>query len=497
VPVLAFVNFLPSVLAMNRHLSTVIGSLLPLFVGLAALAQQPPTKEEATAAMKKAVTFFQEKVSADGGYLWRYSEDLSLREGEEKATAMQAWLQPPGTPAVGEAFLAAYERTKEKYLLDAAVHTARALVKGQLHSGCWAEFMEFDPEQRKNHAYRVDGPAGPRARNMSTFDDNKSQSATQFMMHVDRALGFKDQSIHEATLFALDSIIKVQYPNGAWPQRFSGPPNAADHPVVKANYPDTWSRTYPGVNYQGFYTLNDNAQADVIATLFEAADIYGDNRYTDSAKKGGDFLILAQMPDPQPAWAQQYNAQMQPVWARKFEPASITGGESQGAIRILMDVYRHTGDKKYLAPIPAALDYLEKSQLPTGRLARFYELKTNKPLYFTKQYELVYTSDDMPTHYAFIVGSNIPRLREDYEKLLATDTAKLKPAAKPEENKLTPALSSSARAAIDSLDPRGAWPESGRLRAGTQTPNDINRVITTQTFIRNLNALSRFIAASK
>jgi hypothetical protein len=460
-------------------------------------AQQPPTRDEALSALKKAVTFFRDKVSAEGGYVWRYAEDLALSEGEEKTTATQAWLQPPGTPAVGEAYLAAYERTKEPFLLDAAVHTARALVKGQLHSGCWAEFMEFDPAQRKNHAYRVDGPAGPKARNTSTFDDNKSQSATQFMMHVDRALGFKDAQIHEATLYAVDSIVKVQFPNGAWPQRFSAPPSAADHPVLKASYPDTWSRTYPGVNYSAFYTLNDNAQADVIATLFEAADIYGDKRYIDSAKKGGDFLILAQMPEPQPAWAQQYNTQMQPAWARKFEPASITGGESQGAIRILMDVYRHTGDKKYLEPIPRALDYLEKSQLPSGRLARFYELKTNKPLYFTKQYELVYTSDDMPTHYSFIVSSNVSRLREDYEKLLKTDPAKLKPTPKSEASKLNASLSTAAREAIASLDSRGAWVETGRLRAGTQTANDINRVISTQTFIRNLSTLSRFIAASK
>src|SRR4051812_23343891 len=178
---------------MSIHPLTTTALILLVQISTAALAQQPPTKDEASAAMKKAVTFFRDKVSAEGGYLWRYSEDLSLREGEEKATAAQAWLQPPGTPAVGEAFLAAYERTKEKYLLDAAVHTARALVKGQLHSGCWAEYIEFDPEQRKNYAYRVDGPAGAKARNVSTFDDNKSQSATQFLMHVDRALNFKDQ----------------------------------------------------------------------------------------------------------------------------------------------------------------------------------------------------------------------------------------------------------------------------------------------------------------
>jgi len=201
------------------------------------------------------------------------------------------------------------------------------------------------------------------------------------------------------------------------------------------------------------------------------------------------------MPDPQPAWAQQYNVQMQPAWARKFEPASITGGESQGVIRILMDVYRNTGDKKYLQPIPRALDYLAKSEVAPGRMARFYELKTNRPLYFTKQYELVYTSDDMPTHYAFIIGSNVPSLRAEYEKLVAADPAKRKPARTPEKYELSPSLIANARRAIDSLDSRGAWVESGRLRASGQ-PEGTSRVITTQTFIRNLDTLGRFIAAN-
>jgi PelA/Pel-15E family pectate lyase len=480
----------------SRYSRALFAFLFHVLIAATAVGQQPPTRDEATAALKKAVTFFREKVSAECGYLWRYSEDLSLREGEEKATATQAWLQPPGTPAVGEAYLAAYQRTQEPFLLAAAVETARALVKGQLHSGGWGEFIEFDPQQRKLYAYRVDGPAGPRARNTTTLDDDKTQSAIRFMMHADRALDFKDAAIHEATIFALDSLIKAQYPNGAWPQRFSGPPNAADFPVVKANYPDDWSRTFPGVNYSSYYTLNDNAQADVIATLFEASEIYGESRFSDAAKRGGDFLILAQMPDPQPAWAQQYNAQMQPAWARKFEPPSITGGESQGVIRVLMQIYRQTGDKKFLKPIPSALDYLAKSEVSPGRLARFYELKTNRPLYFTKQYELVYTADDLPTHYAFIIGSNVSELREQYDKLLTTDPAKLKPAKKPEEYKLNPVLTSAARAAIDSLDTRGAWVENGRLRASGQ-PAGTGRVITTSTFMRNINTLSRFIAAGK
>jgi len=479
------------------RISSLVLCSAALLLASVAHAQQPPTRDEASAALKRAVTFFRDKVSAEGGYLWRYSDDLALREGENVATVTQAWVQPPGTPSVGEALLAAYRRTREPSLLDAATQTARALVKGQLHSGGWDYRIEFDPAKRKTYAYRSDGAPAANARNVSTLDDNTTQSAVQYLMHIDQALEFKDKPIHEAVVFALDSLVNVQYPNGAWPQRFSGPPKAEDFPVIKANYPDSWPRTFPGVNYAGYYTLNDNAQADVISTLFEGAEIYNEKRFSDSARRGGDFLILAQMPEPQPAWAQQYNAQMQPAWARKFEPPSVTGGESHGAIRTLMDVYRQTGDKKYLEPIPRALDYLQKSQLADGRLARFYELKTNRPLYFTKQYELVYTSDDMPTHYAFIVGSGIARLREEYETLIATDPSKLKPAPQPEKYELSAALTAAARRAIDSLDSRGAWVDNGRLRATDQVQNSVNRVITTQTFIRNVDTLSRFIAASK
>jgi len=375
------------------------------------------------------------------------------------------------------------------------VRTARALVKGQLASGGWDYRIEFDPAKRKANAYRVDGAPSERARNVSTLDDNTTQSAVRYLMHVDRALEFKDKEIHEAALFALDSLVKAQYPNGAWPQRFSGPPKAEDFPVVKANYPESWPRTWPNVNYMGYYTLNDNTQADMIETMFEAAEIYGQSKFSDAAKRGGDFLILAQMPEPQPAWAQQYNAQMQPAWARKFEPVSVTGGESQGAIRILMDVYRQTGDKKYLAPIPRALDYLEKSARSDGRMARFYELKTNRPLYFTKQYELVYTDNDMPTHYGFITGNNLARLRADYEKLLATDAAKLKPMRRAPTYELSPALTDAASRAIASLDSRGAWFEDGRLR-DSDPEGKAKRVINTQTFIRNVETLSRFMAAS-
>ncbi|NOX54678.1 MAG: polysaccharide lyase [Planctomycetes bacterium] len=419
------------------------------------------TETEAIRALEKAVHFFRNEVSAQGGYLWRCSADLSKREGEGRAGPLTAWVQPPGTPTVGDGYLVAYRLSGRSFLLDAARETGLALVRGQLRSGGWDYRIEFDPKQRKRYAYRVDGESAGR-RNVSTLDDDNTQSAIRFLMHLDEALGFRDAEIHEAVQYALDSLVKVQYPNGAWPQRFTEPPDPKRFPVKRASYPKSWSRTWPHKNYASYYTFNDNTIADVIRTLLEAAEIYKDGRYLAAARKGGDFILLAQMPDPQPAWAQQYDADMHPAWARKFEPPAITGGESQGVMRILMTLYQHTADRKYLEPIPRALDYLKRSLRPDGRLARFYELRTNRPLYFTKDYQLTYSDADMPTHYAFVVPSTLDRIASQYEALLKTPRSELKPSrrrARPV--RWSRSLEKQARSVVAAMDGRGAWVESG------------------------------------
>lgn len=447
--------------------------------------------------MRRATEFFRTQVSTEGGYLWRYSEDLSDREGEGTATDTMIWVQPPGTPSVGMVFLTAYESTGDSYYLDAARDAAYALVRGQLRSGGWDYRIEFDPDRRRRYSYRVDPNPRQSARNVSTLDDNNTQAAARLLMRVDRALDFKDEKIHEAAQFALSAILDVQYPNGAWPQRFTAPPDAAKFPVKKACYPEYWSWTFPGRDYKSFYTFNDSSIADTIDIMLEAFDIYGKPEYRAAAEKAGDFIILAQMPEPQPAWAQQYNAQMQPAWARKFEPAAITGGESQGVMRILLTLYRETGRKKYLKPLPRAIEYLRRSRLPDGRLARFYELKTNKPLYLTRgDYKVTYSDADMPTHYSFKQSNGVEAIATEYERLKSLDTAKLKQPSKATPPRITRSLAVRAKAAIDSLDDQGRWVEKGKMRKDADNAS-ARRIIDCSTFISNMRTLSAYLAAAR
>ncbi len=479
----------------SRRISVLVGTVIALAPGVG-LANERVTRQEAARALRKAVEFFHTKVSCRGGYLWRYSGDLVLREGEGKASATMVWVQPPGTPTVGRACLDAYESTGDEFYLDVARDAAYALVRGQLRSGGWHYHIEFDPGKRLSYGYR-DVPQRGRQRQKTTLDDDTTQSAVRLLMHVDKTLQFKDAKIHEAVIYALKSMLGAQYPNGGWYQwwdAYPGPASAKEYPVLKASFPKSWSREWLN-DWTGRYFINDDLAADMIATMLDAWQIYGDEEYLTSALKAGDFLLLAQMPDPQPAWAQQYDPNMHPVWDRKFEPPAISGLESQGICEALMLLYTKTGKKKYVEPIPRAVEYLRSSQLSEGNLARFYELQTNRPLYFTKDYKLTYDGSDVPTHYGFVVDSRLDRIEARYRELLTTDPGKLRTEKSPRASSLTPALIAQTRKVIDGMDERGAWVERGSLRAHKVEP--ASGVIDSRTFVNNIGTLCRFLSAHK
>ena len=463
------------------------------------LGAQAPSKEEVLRAMRKAAEFYRYKVSTEGGYHYYYTADLSYGRSESAEGPTQVEVQREATPIVAFAYLDAYEATGERVYLEFARAAAEALVRGQLCSGGWDYLIEFAPEKRQLYQYRADNNCAEGARGVTNLDDNVTQAAVRVLMRVDRALNFPDARIHEAVLFALDRLIAAQYPIGAWPQRFRRPRDFSRYPVKRASYPEAWSRKWPGPDYQGHYTFNDNTILDAIDALLEAARIYNDSRYRAAAEKGGQFILLAQMPEPQPAWAQQYDAEMHPAWARVFEPPSVTGGESQGILRALMALYRETGDRKYLEPIPRALEYLKRSAVPRGDaevfrripegavLARFYELKTNRPLYITKGsrlqaaglgsrmvdgYEISYTPESVITHYGVLVsGRELAAIEEDYRQLAAADPKMVRRPGKlrglspwserPRRQPESASLAAEARRLIDSMDERGAWTRMG------------------------------------
>lgn len=451
--------------------------------------EKGPSVSDVRQKLKLAASYFRNQVAVRGGYVYFCSEDLTERWGEGKATDSMIVVQPPATPSVGESYLRAYAVTGDSFFLDAAREAGEALVYGQLRSGGWTQVIHFEPpESGRMGAYRKS--KGGRLNN-SSLDDDQTQAALRFLAKLDKALDFKHAEINEATLFGLNALLEAQFACGAFPQVWTGP--VEEQPILQANYPKYDWRTEGRIKeYWNYYTLNDGLAGTVAETLILAHQVYGDEKYQRALISLGDFLIRAQMPSPQPAWCQHYNYNMQPMWARKFEPPAITGGESQDVMRTLIEIANYTGDLKYLEPIPAAVNYFEQNcMLPDGKLARYYELQTNRPLYMDSKYQLTYDASDAPSHYSWTVSVNFKRVKDNYRKLKSGQRLNTRKRRGADPNRM--------REVVEQLDEQGRWGsryEGQRLVGQPKFPIGF-RYISSDVFNENIAVLCDFLESSE
>lgn len=478
-----------------------LASLLVLVLNQVSVFGQTNSSNKVSAGkiekgLTQAVAFYS-GLAVNGGYVYFYSPDGKTRRlGEGFATPTQVWVQPPGTPTVGEAFLDAHEATGNPQFLVAASYAGTALAYGQLKSGGWTNMIDFDPSSKSAGLYR-NGKG--RGKNNSSLDDDQTGAALRFLIRLDHALKQQNRIISECVQIGLTSLLNAQFPNGAFPQVWNGP--VEKQPIVRAQFPDyDWKTENRIKNYWDLYTINDNVTGSVARTLIVAHQIYGEDKYLESLKRLGQFLVLAQMPDPQPGWAQQYDYQMRPVWARRFEPPAVCSDETQETINTLMLISAYTSDKKFLAPIPSALRWLKKCAPEGQELARYYELKTNRPLYMNrngKNYFLTYSDKNLPSHYGWKIGNRVKTLDQRYADLSA--------------NKFTfqTLLESidgqfrigekQAMELVESLDDQGRWKTQyqGERLVGQPKFEAKEQYLSSRTFANNVRKLSRFLQRTK
>lgn len=459
-------------------------------------------RDEVLEALRKGVAFYSERAAIEGGYHDVYSSDLSVAQSSKRSRGhQQISVTGSATPSVGMAFLVAWDATKDSFYLEAARRAGHALLRGQLCSGGWDYSIHLDPEKRIEYRYRQDvlvrEPMDVESAGYTNLDNNSTQAAIRFLMRLDRELQFVDAAIHEGALFALRGLVKGQYPNGAWPQRYRSFPDRESYPVMVASFPGEWPRTWPGPVYYRYYTINDECTLNMIDVLLEANRIYANEAFLRAAFRGGEFLLLAQLPEPQPAWAQQYNSMMQPVWGRQFEPPAVSGRESLDVIRTLLLLFRELGDARFLDPVPKALDYFERSMLneesgpitESSRLARFYEMGTNRPLFLTKGtrlelqtdpwrildgYAITYDDSNTVSHYTLKIGAQpLVSLRAEYERVKSSSPEQLRRPSR--LLSLTPwryfsgtadpsvELDQKVTQVLSEMDSRGAWVQPGEI----------------------------------
>jgi hypothetical protein len=386
-------------------------ALVVVFICCRVSAQEsPPSGDTVRSVMREATDFMFNSLANRGGFVWFYTMDLEPY-GELKARPSMIWVEPPGTPSVGLVLLEAYTATKDQYYLDRATQVAEALAQGQHPSGGWNYFIDFDPEGLPAYYESFFSKCWGwqeflKPRRNCTFDDYCTTEPTRFFLRLHEVTKAK---VHEeALLKALDHVLRAQYRDGAWPQRF--PDAELDH------------------DYSAARTFNDEVTYDCILLLLEAHERLGEERYSAAAIKGMNFYLRSQLPAPQAGWAQQYGADLKPVWGRPFEIDTVCSTQTIENILHLFDFFKITGDARYLAPVPIALDWLVSARIPNAKgytHTGFYEMGTNRPLYIKQtgttiddvRYTETYEKEGCYP-YAHEVTLDIESLRNEHARLV-------------------------------------------------------------------------------
>jgi hypothetical protein len=469
-----------------------------------------PLPAAARTALDRAITAMA-AIATEGGWVWRYSPDLEERAGESPASLTTIWVQPPGTPSVGMAILRAHAVTGDPRHRDVALAAADALATGQLASGGWDYSIDFDPERAKRVLRRTDigsraaDEAGRRF-NVTTFDDDTTQAAIRFLLAaVDASAatdGSRERRIRAACDHALAKLLEAQLPGGAWPQRYDGVSRGPAKPPARATISPDWPREWRKARYERLATLNDDVLLDCIETLHDAHRRRGDPALLAAIRRAGDFLVAAQLPEPQPGWAQQYDERMQPAWARVFEPPAVATRETAGAIRALIAVFEATGDRRYLEPIPAALAWLERSRIGPDRWPRFLEPGTNRPIYGDRDgrihHSLDAISEERRRGYGWEGSFGVNAAIKAYRRALESEPpARATSGPTAEERAVRArALEPRVREVIAALDGEGRWITRSHGSEKSKGREFADR-IETATFIVNLDLLTDYLQAGR
>jgi len=479
--------------------------ILTAFYGLLLVAQvgQAADRQQVLDAMKLSTTYMMDVVSQKGGFVHRYAEDLSERWGELPARESMIWVEGSATVGVGDVLLHAYKATGDAFFLEGAKKSAAALIHGQHAAGGWHYFIDFDPQgtlqwyeevgrkgwgfEEHNHYY-----------GNATFDDQVTTYPARFLM--DLYLATRAPEYEAAMLRALDFVLKAQYPNGGWPQRY---PPAPDH----------FGKQFP--DYTTYHTFNDGVIEGNIDFLLDVYEVLGNERYKEAAVRGMDFVRMAQLESPQAGWGLQYDMDLQSAKARTYEPAAVTPLQTVSSVYSLMKYYKFTGDRNYLGGIADALQWLEVSAYTefkeSGRgnsHAMFYELGTNKATYVHREgrgvedgrYWIDYERSNYLLHYGMELRIDLEGIKREYQRVNALSPEKAM-AEYVKQKVAQSAVPGVGKGTIEhivgTMDDRGRWLEDLIIAeyAGDTVKGPKRRIrgISTYTYMINMRQMANYI----
>lgn len=408
---------------MLTYKSILASVSLSSLIVLSGFAQPKKLEQETRSAMLSATRFMVEKASTNGGYVAYYMPDFSRKWGELEAFHTQVWVQDPGTVSMGNVFLDAYSATGDEYYYLAAEKVASVLIWGQLPEGGWNYLIDFAGDRSLKQWYNTIGKNAWGFEEYyyyygtTTFDDSNTSGPANFLLRL--YLQKMDSKYKPVIDNVIQLMIDSQYPLGGWPQRY---PLKHDHPKNGKE------------DYSSFYTFNDEVISGNIDFLINCYKTLGEERLLDPIRRGMNFYLLTQQGNPQGGWGQQYDMDLQVAHARSYEPPALMPGYTYAHVLLLIKYYHLTGDRKFLARIPDAIQWLESTILPEDKNeggkrthATFIEVGTNKGLYAHRKgtgvadghYWWDYDDRNQLAHYGGKTKINIQFLKDEYKRVNA------------------------------------------------------------------------------
>lgn len=311
------------------------------------------------------------------------------------------------------------------YAVDEATRIADNVLQYQRANGGWEKNVDMA-------AMLTQGEKEKLAREKSNTDTTIDNSATTTQLaYLAKLVMAKNIDRHKDAFFrGLDFLLAMQYKNGGFPQFY---------PLKK--------------DYSREITFNDNAMINALKLLRDVARKKEDYLFVDEARrlkaekaveKGAAMILKLQVEvnGEKTVWAAQYDENtLKPANARKFEPVSLTSGESVGIVRFLM--LDSTPDAATREAIEAAIKWFEKNKITGIRWdtvktregidrvvikdakapplwARFYEMPSMKAIFIGRdaviKYSVAEIEHERRNGYGWYVDSPRDLLEKDYPK---------------------------------------------------------------------------------
>lgn len=315
------------------------------------------------------------------------------------------------------------------YATSAAAQIADNLLLYQRDCGGWQKNIDMAAPIGEQQRLQLQ----PQRKKNATIDNGATYTQLRFLAKLLSATNKSPSKYQDAFNRGVDYLLSAQYENGGWPQEF---------PLESG--------------YSRNVTFNDNAMIGVMTLLRHISQgeepfaFVGEHRRAKAKQAidlGVDAILKSQIVvNGRPtAWcAQCSEVDFRPTKARSYEHPSISGSESVGIVRYLMQI--DSPSAEVVASIQNAVEWFDKSRIKGLRIerqplensprgfdkavvedasagdlwARFYEIETNQPIFSGRdgviKRRLADIEIERRTGYSWYSSSPAAMLTKDYPR---------------------------------------------------------------------------------